>query len=326
MLKEIIQKEEPLVYDMFSNALETDRVPSSILLSGPAGTPKKEAALLLAIAILSGSKNLENEESEIARRIQEGVYGDFILVDGSVKSISKEEVDAIQSQFSQTALENPDGQRVYVVLNFENASISAQNSMLKFLEEPASGVTAILTTDNEDRILSTILSRCTKIPFVPVSFEEKYQHAKEMGIGEEDLWFASHLASSRNEAETLVDSESYRRAVMMLKQYFGDEKKELLVDYDISYRFTGNGDDVKKANMDLLKMFFDLLALYAKDVLTRDDKGPSWYHNAVENSSLSKEGCAKLMDIAVEQKDRVNRNYDLNLLMDQAFYRLEGLK
>lgn len=329
MLKERIQKEEPLVYEMFSNALETKRVPSAILLSGPKGTPKKEAAQLLAMSILCGKNTLACEECETCRRVCEGTYGDYILMDGSQKPISKEDIDAIQETFSRTAFENQDGNRVYVILNFETASISAMNSMLKFLEEPASGVTAILTTDNEDRVLPTILSRCTKIPFVPISYEEKAQNAKESNIKEEDHWFISHLASSLEEMEELAESESYERAVLMLKQYLNmyGLRKELLVDYDISYRFSGgNKEETKKANMELLKMFFDLLSLYAHDVICGDDLGPAWYHEAVQSTSLSLEQCAELMAIAVEEKDRVNRNNDLNLLMDQAFFRLEVLK
>lgn len=324
MLKDVLKKEEPLVYEMFLNALKSKRVPSAVLLSGPEGTCKKEAALLLAMSILCGKNDIACEDCETCRRVKDNKYSDFIIIDGNEKSISKEDIDNIQDKYSKTALENKEGNKVYVLLNFENASISAMNSMLKFLEEPAAGVTAVLTTNNETKILPTIISRCTKISFVPISFEQKLNKAKELNLSNDDLWFISNVSTSLSEMEELANNESYKRAVLMLKQYLNiNEKAELLIDYDISYRFQGgNSDETKKANIKLLMLFFDLLILYAKDVINRDDNGPAWYHNAVENSSLNHQQCVKLMRIAMEEKNSVNRNNDLNLLMDQAFYRM----
>jgi len=52
--------------------------------------------------------------------------------------------------------------RVYLLANFHLSSIPAQNSFLKLLEEPPSDIQFILTTDNKNNLLPTIVSR-TKI-------------------------------------------------------------------------------------------------------------------------------------------------------------------
>ena len=48
-------------------------------------------------------------------------------------------------------------------------SVSAANSLLKFLEEPASDTVAILMTEQGQRILPTILSRCQVLTFTSLS-------------------------------------------------------------------------------------------------------------------------------------------------------------
>lgn len=55
--------------------------------------------------------------------------------------------------------------KVYVINNSENMTVQAQNCLLKTLEEPPEFVSIILVTNNENSILTTIKSRCTKFLF-----------------------------------------------------------------------------------------------------------------------------------------------------------------
>ena len=138
MRKDELQQQQPLFYHALENACMNHRVANAYLLSGPHGTLKHEAALLFAKSIFcKRHQGVACEECNTCRRVDEGLYADMVLLDGSKSAISKDDVDAIQENFSKTALEDGDGSRVYILENVENASISAQNSMLKFLEEPA---------------------------------------------------------------------------------------------------------------------------------------------------------------------------------------------
>ncbi len=51
----------------------------------------------------------------------------------------------------------------YVLEHFENASIEAQNSFLKRLEEPQKNLSFVLHVKNEESVLPTISSRCQLI-------------------------------------------------------------------------------------------------------------------------------------------------------------------
>ena len=329
MNKEELRKQQPVVYEALRNACMQKRVSGAWLFHGPYGTPKKQAAILLAQSILCQSgEDLACGECSICRRVAEGIHPDVIILDGSQKGISKEEIDGIQERFSRTSLEN--GERVYVILNAENASIAAQNSMLKFLEEPGAGVTAVLTTDQIGRLLPTIISRCTALPFVPLSQEACMEAAIQEGIPEEDAYFLSHTARDTEEIRQLYESDEYGKAMQMFRQFLnadGVPREELLVDYDISYRAQGSDrQKAKEANMRLLRMFFDLLLMYAEDQIRKEERGPVWYGDLLRSEKKCTEYYADMVILVTQERDRINKYNDLNLLMDQAFCRLEDLE
>ena len=56
--------------------------------------------------------------------------------------------------------------RVYIINHAESMNEYAANSLLKFLEEPAPNIVAILLADNQYQILDTIVSRCQVISLI----------------------------------------------------------------------------------------------------------------------------------------------------------------
>ena len=59
---------------------------------------------------------------------------DYIGTLETKKLISKEQIVELQEEFSKTSL--VEGNRIYIVDGIDKASVSAQNSLLKFIEEP----------------------------------------------------------------------------------------------------------------------------------------------------------------------------------------------
>ncbi|MFA6814490.1 MAG: hypothetical protein WCR60_03010 [Patescibacteria group bacterium] len=64
-------------------------------------------------------------------------------------------------QETQYATWEQKGVRVLVLLNFESASLAAQNALLKLIEEPPANTLIILPVINTHRLLETIVSRCS---------------------------------------------------------------------------------------------------------------------------------------------------------------------
>lgn len=327
MRKELLQRTQPVVYRALERALKKDRVHNAYLFSGPAGTHKYDAALLLAMSLLcEESDGLACEQCNTCRRVLEGEHADVAVLDGSKGSISKEQIDAIQERFSRTAAEEGKGRSVYIIRNAENASISAMNSMLKFLEEPGDHVTAILTTDNISRLLPTIVSRCIRLPFVPVSKEMALHAAIEKGIPEEDASLLAKVVRREEELMDIFGSEEYKYAQEMMRQALGlaGDRGMLLTDYDLSFRSQlTDRSKAKESDIRLLTLFFGLLDAYAHDAIYGTAEGPAWYREAIQKKMYTKEQLVELLRIVNEQKDRVNKYNDLSLVMCQTCFRLE---
>ena len=60
------------------------------------------------------------------------------------------------------------GHRVAIVEHAERMNEDAQNALLKTLEEPPDRATIILCADEEDRLLSTVRSRCVRLRMAPL--------------------------------------------------------------------------------------------------------------------------------------------------------------
>ena len=218
-----LKKYQPIIYTTFTKSLENKRLSHAYLLSGDPGTPLLETAKYLAKSILCDDPSpLACNNCITCLRIDDDNYPDFIVYDGSKETIKKNEVNSIEVQFDKKAFESK-GIMIYILHLVENMTVEAVNSILKFLEEPNSEIYAFLTTNNENSILPTIVSRCQKLRLNLVSREQVIEEAKMFNVDELDAEFLSLFF---NDAELIVDylnnkdeSETYLNAKKCLKAF-----------------------------------------------------------------------------------------------------------
>ncbi len=61
--------------------------------------------------------------------------------------------------------------KIFIINNIDSSTEEAQNKLLKVLEEPPKNVYFLLSAKSEDKVLSTIKSRCQKVKIPPFSKE-----------------------------------------------------------------------------------------------------------------------------------------------------------
>jgi len=108
---------------------------------------------------------------------------DVTIIDEIEKSIKTQSI----KQMVKGVYEKPikSSKKVYIINDSEKMTKEAQNSLLKTLEEPPEYVVIILITENENLLLNTIKSRCTKIKFNSLKDVEVEKVLKEkLGITE----------------------------------------------------------------------------------------------------------------------------------------------
>ena len=99
--------------------------------------------------------------------------------------------------------------RVAIFLRFQEANDNAANALLKTLEEAPSYAVLILTADNPEQLLPTIVSRCEVLRLRPLKIEEVKQDLEKKGIERDRANLIAHISGGRpGYAHQLIESES----------------------------------------------------------------------------------------------------------------------
>lgn len=132
-------------------AVQNNRPSHAYLFCGAEGSGKKTAAYLFAKAIVG--KN--------ADKADRGSHPDIITIapPENKKIIS---VDAIRQMRSDAFITPSEGTRkIYVIDKAHLLNDSGQNALLTILEQPPSFAVFILLADSREKMLSTVVSRCS---------------------------------------------------------------------------------------------------------------------------------------------------------------------
>ena len=151
-----------------SNAIETRRIAHAYLFVGPRGTGKTSTARLFAKALNAegGPSANPDNESETSRAIMDGSCMDVIEIDGASNN-SVEQVRSLREecQFAPAQCTY----KIYIIDEVHMLSTAAFNALLKTLEEPPEHVKFFFATTEAHKVLSTIVSRCQRFEFRPIS-------------------------------------------------------------------------------------------------------------------------------------------------------------
>jgi DNA polymerase III subunit delta' len=99
--------------------------------------------------------------------------------------------------------------RVALFLRFQEANDSASNALLKTLEEAPAYAVLILTADNPEQLLPTIVSRCEVLRLRPLQIEEVQKALEDKGFETNQSKLIAHISGGRfGYARRLLESES----------------------------------------------------------------------------------------------------------------------
>ncbi len=267
---EYLKNKQPLVYKSFSYSLNNNRLAHSYILTGEPGIPLKETALFLAQSILCDEPNpLACGECVTCERFVRNEYPDFIFMNGEEESIKKDEVKETVNLFQLTPLERK-GIMVYVIHLVENMTPDAVNSLLKFLEEPTENTYAILTTQNEDKVLPTILSRCERLRMILTPREEVYEAALRLDVPEEDAMILSFFHNDPN----LIAEKAKENTYQLIKSGVVDFVDALPRSLHFARYILERNVGPVLTTKPLARFFFDLLALFFKDIVSIKTHNP----------------------------------------------------
>ena len=319
MISEVIKTSQPLIHTMLGNELANDKLPHAFLISGNDLVLKKQLAILLAQSIIENNKGFACESCTTCKRVNENSYIDFIYIDGNKESIKKEAIEAIQTQFSKQAVEKAN-KKVYIINAIENTTIPGLNSLLKFLEEPNGETTfAILITNNINKLLPTIVSRCQQINLKPSKYNDIFNKYNDLV---EDSLKAHYLARVlKYYDETMINNDEFEISFEYL-HYFNDY---IIKDLDyFLYLVESKLITLQDKGREILviKYLLNMMYSYCKDIILKTNINDDWYNKGVYN--LEKIKLENIMFQILNCLDNINKIYDHKLVFESLIYKIKG--
>ena len=144
------------------------------LISGPQGSGRHTLARLLCQAMVCTAPQGDRPCGHCApcKKVLGGIHPDVTTLAGSGegKSIT---VDQIRSLRADAYVRPNEGERkVYILEGAGQMNASAQNAMLKLLEEGPAYAAFLLLAENGSGLLQTVRSRCEELSLSPLSVGE----------------------------------------------------------------------------------------------------------------------------------------------------------
>ena len=323
-VEKYLQKYQPVVYQTFLNALQKDQLSHAYLISGNNGAPLIDVATFFAKSILCDDPSPMACNSCITcLRVDDGNYPDFFVFDGGKETIKKDDVVTIENAFNMQAMENK-GIRVYILNLIENMTTQAINSILKFLEEPGQRVYAFLTTNNENVILPTIISRCQVLRLRLIDKQIVIKDAMENGVEKKDAELLSYFYNDGELIKEILDDKESNNAFFTAKQCFEDIMQVLEEGdtNDVIYASQTNIVNQIKSK-EACRYFINMLVMAYEDMINIQNQKNAFLESyATILNNLSKK-LSRLDESLIELlkcSGVVNTNVNIALLIDHLFY------
>lgn len=149
----IVQSDD---FQTIQNQIKMNKVAKSLLLISKDSDYAFEFASLCAVALLLDGA-IKHDESYF--KIKSGNHPDVKIFPLKDKLLVSDSEQIVEESFIKPIFAN---KKIFIIKNIDNSMDSAQNKLLKILEEPPSGVFFILLCENLNLVLPTIRSRCQK--------------------------------------------------------------------------------------------------------------------------------------------------------------------
>ena len=170
------------------------------LFSGPPGLGRRTLALRFAQALncqTPVSAGIPCGTCRDCKQIQAMQHADLSIVqaDSEGGTLKVDQIREVRKTITYKPYQSK--YRVALFLRFQEANDNAANALLKTLEEAPSYAVLILTADNPEQLLPTILSRCEVLRLRPLKIEEVKRDLESRGIESNRANLIAHISGGR---------------------------------------------------------------------------------------------------------------------------------
>jgi len=278
------------VKKILNNFLQANSIPHAFLFTGNEGIGKDNTAIQFAKALSANENSKESEKAvRLIEQLQEPylklIYPlprgkNEIDTSSPTEKLSQDEIDLIREQI-EIKVSNPFhkisipkanfikinsirdikkflsmdyneiGYRFVIISDAHLMNEEAQNALLKSLEEPPEKVIFILTTPYVSKLRSTIISRCWRINFDPLSEDELINVLTE--------YFEIDKTSAAEVAPFSMGSVQYALNLIDMDIHNLKEKTVSILRYSFGRKFNSAFDELNSVISDQNSISFPII-------------------------------------------------------------------
>lgn len=317
------------LFSVLDSQLQENRLPHALLITGEEGLGKFTLAKTIAGALLCEGDSgihkpcgkcrsclqMEHMNHPDLLLLQKGIH---LTSDDRTKVISADDIGVVLQEAGRTGFQA--NRRVIMIRNAEDMTDYAQNRLLKTLEEPQEGIFFLLTSTKPDLLLTTIISRCRRIPLHEWPEAELIRILKANNYSEEKAQtIVMEAEGSPGRALRLAEDEGYwsfRREV--IQDFLNCAERANVMEIGNKWK---DYKDQSETVFSILDRFFSQMIRIclsgSGDGSFPADCPDSWKH-FVEKAKL--EDMIRLTDALKLARERTDRNVQFPIIVEQLIF------
>lgn len=310
---------QPVVSKLLKNSFDQNRLFHLYLFVGPRGSLKMDGAIYFASLVLCENNNACGEclECRLASTFQ-NPHMFVITPDG--ESIKKEQIEDLEHEFGYKS----EHSRVFIIQGIEKATLTAANTLLKFLEELPDNCYGILISENISRVLPTIKSRSQIVTFSPISSEVVFKELLNKGIEQEKASVVSKLTNNVSLGIRYCKDKDIDKIIDLTKNFSEciENKQSLYLEY------IKNGKKLLELDREKNKMFFDLLITIQNDkvnYLINRRNNIIFASLEYTNINQRKEVEMDIMEVLLLHRECLDSNANIDMQYSEVFIKIDRI-
>jgi len=313
MIFNSLNSNQEAVVRLIKNSFDKERLFHIYLFSGPRGSLKMDAALYLANLVLCDNGGMCGECAE-CKALDRFSNPHLFIVKPDGEAIKKEQVEDLEHEFAYAS----DHVRMFIIQDIDKATLSAANTLLKFLEDLPNNCYGVLTTEAINKVIPTIRSRSQIVTFNPISSDVVSSSLISKGIEEEKAKVISKITNNLSLAIKYTKDAFLEKAINLVKTI-----SDKIEESDNGYlEFVKNSQFLYSADRDSNRIFLDMLAMIQSDKI-------NWLINRKEkmvftsleytNIVLHKDVELKILEIILKFRERVDSYANIDMIYTEMF-------
>lgn len=227
------------VKNLLNNSIKSNNLVHSYMFVGPNGIGKSIFAKELAKILLCTNNTSPCNSCSSCVKFESNNHPDFMIIDADDgKSIKIGQVRLLQEKIAEKPIISD--HKVYIINNSDLMTVEAQNCLLKTLEEPPEYATIILVLSNENKMLNTIKSRCTKIVFQKLTNENLKEYANLHSIALNTNLLSACNGSIANLINLKDNIETYEALDVILENFSNKDIVDIWNESEVLYKSKEN--------------------------------------------------------------------------------------